>query len=184
MALIPSWEAKSSLAIREILRIWSKLAISHPVQNGLPFIPILSHMNHPIPSHPISVRSVLILLPSHLHLVFQVISLLQVSFTKAPYALLLPSLRAIRAAHPCCDCPNNIFSMVPFFKSLPICNSSLGRCCCTVAVALRSAAVAVCSCIDVPLWSVANICMKLHWRWIANILETKLPTTDLLCTLN
>jgi hypothetical protein len=31
---------------------------------------------------------------------------------------------------------------------------------------------------------VANIWMKLHWRWIANILETELPTTDLLCTLN
>jgi hypothetical protein len=34
--------------------------------------------------------------------------------------------------------------MVIFFlKSSPICNSSLRRCCCTIAVALRSAAVAL-----------------------------------------
>ena len=185
MALIPSWEAQSSSALQETLRIWSKSAVSHPVYNGPPFIPILSHMNHSIPSHPISVRSVLVLLPSHLRLVFQVISLFQVSLTKALYVILLSSSRSIWVAHPCCDCPNNIFSMVIFFlKSSPICNSSLRRCCCTIAVALRSAAVAFYSCIDVPLLSVANIWMKFHWRWIANVLDTEFPMTHLLCILN
>jgi hypothetical protein len=65
-----------------------------------------------------------------------VISLLQISPTKALYAILLSFLRAIRAAHPCCDCPNNIFSMILFLKSSPIFNSSLRLYCCTIAVLL------------------------------------------------
>jgi hypothetical protein len=65
--LIPSWGAASCAATQELLRsLWSP-KVQNRVHNGPPLVSILRHITQSIPSHYISLRSIL-LLPTHLRL--------------------------------------------------------------------------------------------------------------------
>jgi hypothetical protein len=61
----PSWEANTSSATQEILRILCNLKVHYRIHNSPPPVPILNQINPAYAPHPTSLRSTLIL-SSHL----------------------------------------------------------------------------------------------------------------------